>query len=138
MTDNGGTIPAELTITTDKPDIVIMDRKKKKVDIFELTVPFESNINTRNLHKSNKYAYLLQDITSFSPSVTAFEIGVRGFVTSFSRERLKKIYSYCDSKIKFNTFLQNISAISINSSYYIFTCRKEPTWSITTPLGAPF
>ena len=28
MTGNGGTIPAEFTITLDKPDIVIVDRNK--------------------------------------------------------------------------------------------------------------
>ena len=138
MTDNRGTIPAEMTITTDKPDIVILDRKNKKVDIFELTVPFESNIHSRNLHKNNKYSYLLQDITVFTPFVTAFEVGVRGYITIENRERLKKIHSYCDSKIKFNTFLQNISAIEINSSYYIYTCRKEPSWTIRTYLNPPF
>ena len=128
-TANGGSIPAEFTITLDKPDIVIVDRKNKAVNIFELTVPFESNIKERNTYKNNKYAYLLTDITELRPSVTAFEIGVRGFVTKENKARLENIHKYCDKSIKFKTFLENISVLAINSSYYIFTCRKEPTCS---------
>ena len=38
--ENGKTIPSFLTITADRPDIVILDKKNKKVGIFELTVLF--------------------------------------------------------------------------------------------------
>ena len=36
-TGAGGTIPPSLTVTADKPDIVIIDEKKKAAAIFELT-----------------------------------------------------------------------------------------------------
>ena len=137
-TGNGGTIPAEYTITTNKPDIVIEDKKNKTIDVFELTVPFESNIKSRNTYKNNHYAYLLTDITEAKPSVTAFEIGVRGSVTAENKVRLQNIHKYCNKNIKFTNFMQNISTLATNSSYYIFTCRKEPTWSMSTPLKAPF
>ena len=137
-TDNGGTIPPELTITSNKPDIVIIDSKSSSVAICELTVPFESNIKTRNLHKTNKYAYLLTDITSLAPKITAFEIGVRGFITKENKESPKYIHTFCDQSVKYKTFMENISAIAINSSYYIYTCRKEPTWSKPPTFGPPF
>ena len=138
MTENGGTIPSFLTITTDRPDIVILDKKSKTVHIFELTVPFESNIVSRNISKNNKYAYLSTDITFFKPTITAFEIGVRGTVTEENRKRLKSIHTFCDKKISFKTFSTNISAIAINSSYLIYNCRKEPTWGNPCPFKAPF
>jgi hypothetical protein len=39
----GGTIPSELCVTRLKPDIVIVDEIKKKLHIFELTVPLTTN-----------------------------------------------------------------------------------------------
>ena len=62
-TVNGGSIPAELCITLEKPDIVIIDKKEKFVHLFELTVPIEHNIEVRHTEKSNKYAHFVTDIT---------------------------------------------------------------------------
>ena len=64
---NGGTIPVTMAVTQLKPDIVIVNEKEKTVDIFELTVPFESNIKARNIYKSNKYAHFSTDITAGDP-----------------------------------------------------------------------
>lgn len=135
--ENGKTIPSFLTITADRPDIVILDKKNKKVGIFELTVPFESNIKERNTFKNNKYAYLLKDIQVYEPTVCAFEIGARGFITSENKARLSLIHKFCDKTIKLKNFLDNISSIVMNSSYYIYNCRKEPTWAKVSPLGPP-
>ena len=59
-TEHGGTFPSYLTVTTDRPDMVSIDKTQKRVLICELTVPFESNITARHTYKSDKYAYLLQ------------------------------------------------------------------------------
>ncbi len=40
-----------------------------------------------------------------------------------------KFKKFCKKDIKFNKFKENISALSTVSSYYIFTARKEPSWS---------
>ena len=37
-TVGNGSIPPEICITSEKPDIVIIDEKRKTLDIFELTV----------------------------------------------------------------------------------------------------
>ena len=58
-----GSIPPEICITSEKPDIVIIDEKRKTPDKFELTVPFEKNIEERNLFKNNKYAHFVSDIS---------------------------------------------------------------------------
>ena len=65
----GGTIPAELCMTNLKPDIVIIDSVKKKLHIFELTVPLTTNIDQRNSEKSQKYAPFVTDITGHSCAV---------------------------------------------------------------------
>ena len=131
QTINGGTIAPHLAVTDLKPDIVIMD--SNTVNIFELTVPFETNIEKRHIEKSNKYAHLLSDITVLKPRVEAFKIGSRGIVTQRNKMCLKQIYKYTKQDITHKQFIQKISEISIISSYYIFIHRKDQTW-ITPPL----
>ena len=137
-TANEGTLPADIAITSSRPDIVIIDRNAKFVHIFELTVPFEMNIDSAHLYKENRYGYLLADITSVRPFVTNFEIGVRGYVSKSNHERLKSLHKYCKKGLKLKKFIENISALAINSSYFMFLCRKDTTWSDPPPLRAPF
>ena len=41
----GGTVPPpHILVTAEKPELVIVDRMEEKMDIFELTVPLETNI----------------------------------------------------------------------------------------------
>ena len=99
--------------------------KAQTAEIFELTCPGEHRINTSYKPKSEKYEHFLTDITSFKPSVTPFEIGSNtGFITSRNRTTLKKIHTFCKHNIKLKQFINNISAISILGSYYIFNCRN--------------
>ena len=55
---NGGTIPPNILPTSLKPDIVIVNNTEKSVHIFELTVPFETNINSAHERKISKYLTL--------------------------------------------------------------------------------
>ena len=43
-TVGGGSVPPELCNTVQKPDIVIQDKKTKSPQIFELSVPIETNV----------------------------------------------------------------------------------------------
>ena len=129
QTTNGGTIPATMTVTALKPDIVIVNEKTKTVEIFELTVPFETNIKSRNKFKANKYAHFATDISTYKAIITAFEVGSRGYLTKENEQRLKKICSFCVKGTRPKYFLESISKLAITSSYIIYTTRKQPTWS---------
>ena len=135
-TEAGGTIPPSLTVTADKPDIVIIDEKKKAAAIFELTVPFEHNIEARNTYKNDKYEYLKEDITHYKTQIVAFEIGARGYISRENRKRLKLIHKFCKTEIKIKEFEENIARLSINASYYIYLCRDQTEW-VTPPLLSP-
>ena len=65
MAPGGGTIPPELCVTTQKPDIVILNNHMKTMHIFELTCPSENYIETRHTDKSNKYSHFETDITDY-------------------------------------------------------------------------
>ena len=63
-TEGGGTIPTNLTVTLQRPDIVIVDEKKKTVSIFELTVPAEPRLEIAHTLKMNSYSHFSTDIKS--------------------------------------------------------------------------
>ena len=134
----GGTLDPSLAVTLEKPDIVIRDFKKNTVDICELTAGHENNIFKNHAYKVDKYSWMLTDITSMKPKLTAFEVGCRGLITPENKARLKHIHTFCRKNIKFRTFLENCSALSVNSSYLIFNCRKEPTFPVLGYLGPAF
>ena len=52
---------------------------EENVDIFELTVPLETNIKNANTQKMNKYEHFIIDITTGDVFVHPFEIGSRGY-----------------------------------------------------------
>ena len=137
-TSSNGTIPPNLCVTTEKPDIVIIDEAKKTVDIFELTVPFDTRIDKAHKLKMNKYSHFTTDINrNYSMTITAFEVSSRGQITRDNKQRLKRFFKFTDNSTKFKTFINNVSSLAIASSYYIFVSRKEPSWSTDTASLSP-
>ena len=137
-TANGGSIPATMCVTLQKPDVVIVDETKKEVHMFELTVNWESLCDKNNSYKNDKYAHFLTDITTHKPSRTAFEIGVRGHISKENMLRLQQIHKFTKKSLKLKTFTNNLSALAVNSSFFIFTCRKQPVWSQIDFLSPPY
>ena len=131
--ENGSIIPAQMTVTPLIPDLVIMD--ERNINIFELTIPFETNINARHTYKCNKYSHFLTDITLLTPHLEAFEIGSRGTITPNNKSRLRQIYQFTDKKVPFKKFTQHISELTITSSYYIYIHRKDPSWTNPGPFS---
>ena len=128
-TVGGGSVPPELCVTAQKPDIVIQDKKNKHLHIFELTVPTERNIDVRHAEKSNKYAHFLTDMSDdYNCSVTAFEISSLGYISTRNHSALYTLHKYVKPGVKLATFKKNISSLSLYSSYYIFITRQEPVF----------
>ena len=81
----GGTVSPNLLVITQKPDLVIIDRMEERMEIFELTVPLETNIKNVNTQKMNKYEHFIKNITTRDVSVHSFEI------EDISHHQIKKI-----------------------------------------------
>ena len=124
----GGSIPPELCVTAQKPDIVILDKHKKKVHLFELTCPSEKHIDTRHTQKSNKYAHFLTDITQYTCTVNCFEVTSKGFISTRNHATLNTLHKFTKPEITKSQFKSNISSLSITASHHIFLCRNEPTF----------
>ncbi|XP_071507989.1 uncharacterized protein, partial [Diadema antillarum] len=93
---NGGTVPSDLTPTSERPDIVLVNQSSKSVVIGELTVPFESNIDSAHNRKSEKYASLVLDIENqgYSCELICFEVGSRGLVTKENKRQVTKLFKF--------------------------------------------
>ena len=128
-TPAGGTIPADVLVTGDRPDVVIYDKKKMTMNVFELTVPYEHNVDKRHIDKSNKYAYMSTDVRKFKPVIEAFEVGARGYISSENKKRLKTIHSFCKKETTAKQFVENIAKLAIYGSYHIYLCRNQTEWA---------
>ena len=120
-------------MTNLKPDVVIIDRKSKKVDIFEKTVPGEHRIESSHNLKTEKYSHFLSDITRYQPSLTAFEVGAQtGYLTKENKKAIGTLHKYCQKNIKLKT-LQTTSLLSQFSVHTIYLIAE-----ISDYFSAPF
>jgi hypothetical protein len=129
---NGGTIPADIMITMQRPDIVIINTNTTPTSVLlvELTVPFTRNIEAANARKRLRYDYLTQDIEDkgYKCSNLPLEIGSRGHITTRNRETLVHL---CHTfKIgKFSNVIKNCSKLALLGSYSIFIARSAKDWT---------
>ena len=125
------TVPTNVTVTTLKPDICLVNESSKEFTILELTIPFETNIKAARDRKSKRYATLKQDIESegYTVSVHPIEIGSRGFI---SQENVSDLLFISKEKSrrskKFKELLNNLSKTAIIASYVIFYSKFESEW----------
>ena len=136
----GGSIPPEICITVQKPDIVIIDKSSKDVHLFELTCPLETNIDLRHQDKCDKYAHFVTDCSSANSkcTVTCFEVSSRGLITPRNHDHLSNLHKFTQKGVKMSMFKKNISALSVLSSYHIWLCRSDPTFQEPPFLPPPF
>ena len=116
QTSNGGSLPPSLTVSSLKPDIVLVDEVNRKVVIYELTFPFEKNIHTRHKYKCEKYAHFETDIKHYDTKFIAFEVGSRGGLTANNVKRLTDMHKHMQKHIKKKQFIENIKCLAILSS----------------------
>ena len=138
QTPAGGTLPPSLVVTALRPDIVIIDKQKKEVNVFELTVPGETRIKISHNLKYQKYQHLVADIRGHTVNIVPFEIGAStGYVSYENKSHLKSLHKFCQKNIKLKKFTQNISALAVLSSYLIFNSRNHG-WGDMDPIIPPF
>ncbi len=124
------TIPADILVTSLRPDMIILNRVEKNMTIFELSVPFETNILATHSRKQEKYEKLVMDIENLGYKVQyyAFEIGSRGYLSNDNIARIKSILRKYGKKSKFSSFKSTLVKISLISSFVIYHSKFEENW----------
>ena len=115
---NGVTIPPDLAMSAQKPDLVIIKRKTKEVKLIELTVPWDTTNNMASAlqRKTTRYENLVAEINGngYKCSNIPLEIGTRGVVHTSYLSREPRVYS-----CKF--FLAGVNFYRFNAKNWQFT-----------------
>ena len=126
------TIPTDIVVLSQKPDLVIIDRTNMKVTLIELTIPFDINVSKAHERKIDRYERLKNDIEDKGYDVLylAIEIGSRGFISMENETRLKELFEIfnIDNRKELNVIMNNLKKIAIISSYCIFYSKFENSW----------
>ena len=136
---HGGTIPPHILVTNLRPDLFLFDETTRVAVVFELTCPWDSNIDRNHTYKEDKYSPLVADLSrSFKTYQFSVEVSARGQLTKANRSRLKSFAYRCCSAPKEATglLIKNCSKASLLCSYSLFSARKEPSWASPSPLIA--
>ena len=139
MAPHGGTVPPHILVTSLRPDVFIFNESTRTAIIFELTCPWDRNIERSHNFKEEKYAPLSADLSNtFKVFTFSVEISARGQVTAQNRARLKALAYRCcrDAKMITNSLIKNGSKAALLTSFSIFAARNEPSWIDPPPLIA--
>ena len=134
---NGGVIPPHVLVTPLRPDLFLINEQSKEVVLFELTCPWERNIESSHEYKENKYAPIVADISrSYRVFHFSVEVAARGLITKQNKARLKSFALKCSDvgSGDLKKFIACCSKASLLSSFSIFQARNEPSWSSPPPL----
>ena len=81
----------------------------------------------------------MSDIKSHTVKVTPFEIGSHtGYISTENRRSIHSLHKFCENNITLKKFIQNLSAITVLSSYFIFNARNQENWESLETIHAPF
>ena len=135
---NGSTIPPDVLVTAQRPDIFLVNRSTRKVILFELTVPWDTNIESSHNLKVDKYAPLVNDLgREYRVESYCFEVSVRGQLTRANKARLKSFLLECtgmkrQSAVK---LIANVSKAALLGSFTVFSSRNETSWDVRRDLS---
>ena len=135
---HGGVIPPHILVTNLKPDLFIANETTREVILFELTCPWDGNIDRSHDYKLDRYSALVTDLSArFRVKYYPVEISVRGQVTKNNKARLKSLFFDCCGNARKLTkaTITDCSKISLLCSYSIFLARKEPAWNSPSPIA---
>ena len=75
----GGVIPPNILTTTLRPDLFLVNESQSLLVLFELTSPWETNIDSNHTYKEGKYAPLVADLSrNFTVFQFSVEVSARG------------------------------------------------------------
>ena len=134
---HGGTIPPNVLVTNLKPDLFIFNEDARLAILFELTCPWDTNIEKSHDYKEEKYSSLVTDLSqNFTVLQFSVEVSVRGQLSGPNKARLKSFSYRCcrDAKSVTKSLVNSMSKAALLSSFSIFSARKEPNWLNPAPL----
>ena len=126
-------MPADLVATSQVPDIVLLDKNKKKIVLLELTCPFDSSARSfkaaedRKTDLSQRLQLDLQEL-GYTALNIPLEIGSRGVITSRNNTVLATVASMCGIR-DLKVLRRTLCKISLLASHRIYLARASREWT---------
>ena len=94
LSKGASTLPTDILITNQRPDIFLVNRHDKTCIKAELTTCFEPNFQAAHERKQAKYTPLSLDLENLDYKVNMYtiEIGSRGFIDKCNEDKLKSFF----------------------------------------------
>ena len=113
--------------TIKRPDFVIWCEDRKIVHLFELTIPFEDNINAAEVRKQDRYEKLVDECeeAGWNAECHTVEVGCRGFIGW----RMKKLLNFLGLGKKCElAIIRKMQETVEKASHWIWLKREDATW----------
>ena len=130
---NNGTVPPDLCQTSQKPDLLVLDKRYQpaKIYIIELTCPWDSKqaFQAAVDRKLSRYERLALDLEEKGYTVFSwpFEVGVRGSLDKRNSVLLETICNTFNIKAH-KKLKRDLSKIALVASHRIYLARASTDW----------
>ena len=131
---NGGTIPHNLVMTEQIPDLVVIDRSEtpNKVILLELTVPWDSSNSFQAAleRKTARYERLAGDLRDLGYNTLnlPLEVGCRGVINARNHLVLETLCNLMKIRAH-KKLLGSLGRIALLGSYRIWLARHSQEWT---------
>ena len=137
---NGGTIPADILVSCgkgSKPDIVLLDRSRKKKVILELTCSIPQSTTSAHNKKQTNYTDLkiALEEKGYVVSLLPFEVCSNGHITNKNKQDMSKVLQLFSVRLNTQIFTE-LAKISLLCSMSIFYAYQTTEWT-SPPLLSP-
>ena len=132
---NDDTLPPDLTLNPQKPNILLLDQAKKLVNLLELTCPFDCSSGFKAAYdrKTFRYEHMALDCRGLGYKTynMPLEVGLRRVINARNHTVLVTLAWICKiCKIRgLKTFRRKLWKISLVDSYRIYLARGSSEWT---------
>jgi hypothetical protein len=132
----GGSIPADIMVQAQRPDLVIVDRSvygRFRIALVKLTCPWDTDAKRAKERKTARYAGLKEELSNqgWDCSLYLIEVGARGHIVKSVKDRLRSLFRAwlpAGHRSGIGQMIKNISRISLVCSFAIFQARNAFVW----------
>ena len=132
----GGSIPADVMVQAQRPDLVIVDRSvygRFRIALVELTCPWDTDAKKAEERKTARYADLREELSNqgWDCSLYLIEVGARGHIVKSVKDRLRSLFRAwlpAGHRSGIGQMIKDVSRISLVCSFAIFQARNDPVW----------
>jgi hypothetical protein len=130
----GRSIPADLMVQVQRPDLVILDRSLHRIALIKLTCPWGTDAKRPEECKASRYADIKTALSNegWDCSLYMIDVGARGHILKSVKDRLQLLFRAwvpTSHRSGIGQMIKDFSRIFLMCSFSIFQMCKDPVWS---------